>query len=346
MTLRPQPGGASRQHTSPAVRHAQADRMVAMSQNSMLNVNNNELEIIEFLIDEKQPDGSAYSGHYGINVAKVLEIIRLPNITSVPSKCDPSVLGTFNLRGKVLPILNLATWLGKEMVTENNAKVIVTEFSGVQAAFLVSAVTSIHRMTWDRIEPPNQYVQNYSRDSITGVLRIQGRVLFILDMEKILASLDSTLDMSQIKVDTTPVEGAGQFHLLVADDSNSLRHIIKSSLQKSGFRVTAVASGREAWEYLQTARNEAQAQGKELTDMVHLVISDIEMPEMDGHMLTAQIRDTPGLSTLPVILFSSLTTDALYAKGVKVGADKQVSKPDLPGLSKIIRELIAEKLHK
>ena len=139
---------------------------------------------------------------------------------------------------------------------------------------------------------------------------------------------------------------AAQFHLLVADDSNSLRHIIKSSLQKSGFQVTAVASGRQAWEFLQKTRDEAQAQGKELTDIVHLVISDIEMPEMDGHMLTAKIRDTPGMNTLPVILFSSLITEALYAKGVKVGADKQVSKPDLPGLSKIIRELISEKLNK
>ena len=317
-----------------------------MSQNSLLNVNNNELEIIEFIIDEKQPDGSVYSGHYGINVAKVLEIIRLPTITSVPSKRDPSVLGTFSLRGKVLPILNLAAWLGKDMVTDENNKVIVTEFSGVQAAFLVSSVTSIHRMTWDRIEPPNQYVQAYSRESITGVLRIQDRVLFVLDMEKILASLDSTLDMSQVQVDTTPVEGAEDFHLLVADDSTSLRHIIKSSLQKSGFRVTAVGSGREAWEYLQKTRDEAQNNGQELTDVVHLIISDIEMPEMDGHMLTSKIRETPGLNTLPVILFSSLITDALYEKGVKVGADRQVSKPDLPGLSKIIREVIAEKLHK
>ena len=317
-----------------------------MSQNSLLDVSNNELEIIEFLIDEKQPDGKVYSGHYGINVAKVLEIIRLPNITSVPSKCDPSVLGTFNLRGKVLPILNLASWLGKEMATEENTKVIVTEFSGVQAAFMVSSVTSIHRMTWDRIEPPNQYVQTYSRETITGVLRIQDRVLFILDMEKILASLDSTLDMSKVEVDTSPVEGAGQFHLLVADDSSSLRNVMQSSLEKSGFQVTAVGSGRAAWEYLMRAREEAQANGKELTDVLHLIISDIEMPEMDGHMLTAKIRDTPGLNTLPIILFSSLITDALYAKGVKMGADRQVSKPDLPGLNKIIREVIADKLHK
>lgn len=318
----------------------------AMSQNSLLNVNNNELEIIEFLIDEKLPDGNIYSGHYGINVAKVLEIIRLPTVTSVPSKHDASVLGTFNLRGKVLPILNLAAWLGKEMASDENNKVIVTEFSGVQAAFLVSTVTSIHRMTWDRIEPPNKYVQTYSRESITGVVRIQDRVLFILDMEKILASMDSSLDMAQVEVDTTPVEGAGEFHLLVADDSSSLRHIIKSSLEKSGFQVTAVASGREAWEFLTKARDEAQSRQQDLTDLVHLVISDIEMPEMDGHELTAKIRENPGTHKLPVILFSSLITDALRDKGIKVGADRQVSKPDLPGLNKIIRELIAEKLHK
>ncbi len=318
----------------------------AMSQNSLLNVNNNELEIIEFLIDEKLPDGNIYSGHYGINVAKVLEIIRLPTVTSVPSKHDASVLGTFNLRGKVLPILNLAAWLGKEMASDENNKVIVTEFSGVQAAFLVSTVTSIHRMTWDRIEPPNKYVQTYSRESITGVVRIQDRVLFILDMEKILASMDSSLDMAQVEVDTTPVEGADEFHLLVADDSSSLRHIIKSSLEKSGFQVTAVASGREAWEFLTKARDEAQSRQQDLTDLVHLVISDIEMPEMDGHELTAKIRENPGTHKLPVILFSSLITDALRDKGIKVGADRQVSKPDLPGLNKIIRELIAEKLHK
>ena len=313
-----------------------------MTQNSLLNVNNNELEIIEFLIEEKQPDGSAYSGHYGINVAKVLEIIRLPSVTSVPSKHDSSVLGTFNLRGKVLPILNLAAWLGKEMASDENNKVIVTEFSGVQAAVLVSSVTSIHRMTWDRIEPPNKYVQAYSRESITGVLRIQDRVLFILDMEKILASLDSTLDMSQVEVDTTPVEGAGQFHLLVADDSSSLRHILKSSLEKSGFQVTVVGSGREAWDYLSELRNEAQSKQVELTELVHLVISDIEMPEMDGHALTRKIKGDPVLKQLPVVLFSSLITDTMRHRGREAGADYQISKPDLPNLTKQVRSIITE----
>jgi two-component system chemotaxis response regulator CheV len=306
----------------------------------------NELEIIEFLIDETQPDGSVYSGYYGINVAKVLEIIRLPAITSMPGKHDPSVLGTFNLRGKVLPILDLAAWLDKSMAAAENAKVIVTEFSGVQTAFLVSAVRSIHRLTWDRVEAPNKYVQAYSRDSVTAVLRIDDRVLFVLDMEKILASMDSSLDMSRIELDSTPVEGAGQFNLLVADDSRSLRTILRSSLEKSGFKVTTAKSGREAWELLLAAQDEARTDGAPVTGGIHLVISDIEMPEMDGHELTAKIRAYPATRDTPVILFSSLITEALRVKGVRAGADRQVSKPDLPGLSSIIRELLAEKLNK
>lgn len=317
-----------------------------MSQTSLLNVSSNELEIIEFIIDERQHDGSVYSGCYGINVAKVLEIIRLPVVTSVPSKHDAAVLGTFNLRGSVLPILNLASWLGKDMVESPNNKVIITEFSGVQTAFLVSAVTSIHRMSWDRIEPPNKYVRSYSHESITGVLRIEDRVLFILDMEKILASMDSNLDMSEVVVDTTPVEGAGQYHFLVADDSTSLRNIISTSLEKSGFRVTAVGSGREAWDFLQSLLREPQNQGKDITDLVQMLISDIEMPEMDGHTLTARIREDAHTRNLPVILFSSLITEALRDKGIRVGADRQVSKPDLPGLNRIICELIAEKLQR
>lgn len=317
-----------------------------MSQVSVLDVTHNELEVIEFVIDEKEEDGTVYSGHYGINVAKVLEIIRLPAITSVPTKSDPCVLGTFNLRGKVLPILNLATWLGKTMVPAENAKVIVTQFSGVQSAFLVSTVASIHRITWDRIEPPNKFVQSYSRDSITGILHINDRVLFILDMEKILAALDTSLDMSRVEVDTTPVEDAQQFRLLLADDSNSLRHIVKSALEKSGFSVLEAGNGRAAWDTLVGIDREAEAEGKSITDKVHLLISDIEMPEMDGHTLTAKIRETPRLRGLPIILFSSLITNTLFDQGIKAGADRQVSKPDLPGLNRIIRELIAEKLHK
>ena len=177
-----------------------------MSQNSLLTPKNNELEIIEFLIEESLPDGSTYVGSYGINVAKVLEIIRMPAVTSMPNASHPSSLGTFNLRGKVLPLVDLGAWLGKTLVKNPTNKVLVTEFCGVQAAFLVSAVTSIHRLTWDQIEPPNHHVQSYSQSSITGVLRINERVLFILDMEKILADFAKYPDASTIYGIVYPLE--------------------------------------------------------------------------------------------------------------------------------------------
>ena len=213
----------------------------------------------------------------------------------------------------------------------------------MQAAFLVSSVTSIHRLTWDRMEAPNAYVHNYSRECVTSVLRIEDRVLFVLDMEKILASLDPSLDMSHVEVDTTPIEGAGHYHLLVVDDSSSLRHIIRSSLEKSGFRVTDKANGNEAWEYLCSLRDQFAGTEHSVTDEIQLVISDIEMPDMDGHSLTAHIRNDTSMRNMPVILFASLITEALRAKGERVGADRQVSKPDLPRLNKIIKELITEK---
>jgi len=315
-----------------------------MSQNLLTQDHNNELKIIEFLIEEELPDGSSYVGHYGINVAKVVSIIREPSITSLPSQADPSVLGTFNLRGNVLPILDLASWMGKKMIPNPNNKVIVTEFCSVQSAFLVSNVANIHQITWDAIEAPNKYIDIYSNESVTGVLRIGEKVLFILDMEKVLSSLDSRLDMSTAQVDTSKVDDAEQFHLLVADDSSSLRHIIKSALEKSGFRVTTAVSGRDAWDYLMSLEREAQANNQKVTDLVHLLISDIEMPEMDGHALTRKVRATSFTKDLPVILFSSLITDAVREIGVKAGADRQVSKPDLPGLNKIICELLDEKL--
>lgn len=318
---------------------------LAMSMNPLLG--NNELQIIEFIIDEKTQDGQTYSGHYAINVAKVLEIIRKPPVTALPGVRDPAMMGSFNLRGKVMPLINLAAWLGKDMATNPADKVLVTEFSGVRAAFLVSAVTNIHTLAWDRIEPPNKYVQSFSRDSITGIMRIQDRVLFILDMEKILASMDSSLDMSRMEPDTGVVMPE-HVRLLLADDSSSLRKIIKSFLEKSGYQVTTASNGREAWDYLSSLAQSQSGQGVDaegVSEIVDLVISDIEMPEMDGHALTSKIRETPALHKLPVVLFSSLFTDALRAKGIKVGADHQIAKPDLAGLDKIVKEIIDEKLH-
>lgn len=312
--------------------------------NFMADEHADYVEVIEFCIKERLPDGSVYCGYYGVNVAKVLEIIRRPVITSVPTNHDPAVLGTFSLRGRVLPLVDLAAWLGKQMIPDDAQKVVVSEFSGVVTAFLVSEVNSIHRLNWDRIEAPAAHVLAYSRESIIGVLRINERILFILDMEKIVSSMDISMDMNRLISEVKPVEDASRFHILIADDSSSLRNTIKGSLEKAGYRVTAVGSGREAWERLLELQRETEAGGGSILDRVHLLITDIEMPEMDGHALTRKIRQTPVLAGLPVMLFSSMITEALRSKGEAVGADEQVAKPDLPRLTRHVRELIARKL--
>ena len=312
-----------------------------MSRTETREQDSNELEIIEFYIDEVSGDGSHYRSYYGMNVAKVLEIIRLPNITGVPGKHHPAALGTFNLRGRVLPLVDLGMWLGKSTVKDNNHKVIVSEFSGVVTAFIVSGVTRIHRMTWAQVEPPGKYLQAFSHDSITGVVRFDERIVFLLDMEQVIGSMDPSLSLhaGTHKVGESGTSGAG-YHVLVADDSPSIRNTIALCLEQSSFKVSKVTCGREAWDLLKQWKSEADSEGKRITDKVDLVISDIEMPELDGHTLTRMIKQDSDFSKLPVILFSSLISEVVRQKGVQSGADDQIAKPDLPELTQRAKYLI------
>ncbi len=303
----------------------------------------NDLEIIEFFIDEALADGSSYRSYFGMNVAKVIEIIRKPTVTGVPGKHHPAALGTFNLRGKVLPLVDLGAWLGKKTFTETNQKVVVSEFSGVVTAFVVSGVLRIHRMTWAQVEPPGKHLQSFSHDSVTGVVRLEGRIIFLLDMEQILASMDPSTSLETHTRQIAHVDGHG-VNVLIADDSPSIRNILAHCLEQAKFRVTKTTCGSEAWETLKKWEREAAEKKVPLSHFVSLVISDIEMPEMDGHALTRLIKSDPFLKELPVILFSSLISPVVFSKGQQVGADDQISKPDLPQLTARAHELI-EKYH-
>lgn len=314
-----------------------------MSQtNILLESGTNELEIIEFYIEETLADDKVYRGYYGMNVAKVLEIIRRPTVTGVPSKHHPAALGTFNLRGRVLPLVDLGSWLGKKVVPSDSLKVIVSEFSGMVTAFLVSGVTRIHRLSWSQVEAPDSHMQTYSGQSVIGVVRFEDRIVFLLDMEKIVASMNPRADIGAtlVEVAEPTMTVSEDWHVLIADDSSAIRNMIGSTLEKAGFRVTRTSSGREAWDVLCGWRKRAEEERKHIYDYVDLVVSDIEMPEMDGHNLTRRIKEDQVLQKLPVILFSSLITDALRHKGSAVGADDQISKPDLPGLTGRVRGLI------
>lgn len=309
-----------------------------MSQtNILLEAGTNELEIVEFFLEEpidpNDKSSKTYRGYYGVNVAKVLEIIRMPKVTELPEVQHHSVMGAFNLRSHIIPLVDLSLWLGKGHInTTEPPKVIVTEFNSVTTAFMVSGVNRIHRISWEEVEPPNRYVSMVSKSSITGVVKLEGRIVFLLDLEKIVADLNPALGLRLDQAIDWSHEVS--YRALIADDSGLIREMLKDLMQKANFQIEAVTNGREAWDRLCEIKSKSDAEGRKVTDYVQALVSDIEMPSMDGHNLCKRVKDDPSMRNLPVVLFSSLITDKLRHKGLAVGADDQISKPEVTHLAK------------
>ncbi|MHC1713273.1 MAG: chemotaxis protein [Solidesulfovibrio sp.] len=311
--------------------------------NILLESGTNELEIIEFYIDEDvEPGGKPYRAYYGVNVAKVLEIIRLPKVTGMPQTPHPCVIGTFNLRSRVIPLIDLSMWLGKPMARDESTKVIVSEFNRVINAFMVSGVTRIHRLSWSEVEPPSGYVASFAANNFTGVIKFPDHIVLLLDMEQIIWDLNPALAMKTERKGgaSIPERERSTYKTLVIDDSNSIRRLIATYLEKDGFEVIQDVNGQNAWDRLQEWKAAAVKGTSPLSENVHLIVTDIEMPSMDGHTLCKNIKDDPVLKSLPVILFSSLINDQLYHKGLSVGADDQVTKPEVGTLAERARKLI------
>ena len=311
--------------------------------NILLESGTNELEIVEFYINENVPEqDNPYTGYYGVNVAKVLEIIKKPKITEMPSVPHPAVLGAFNLRSTIIPLIDLSLWLGKGAIQEPDAKVIVTEFNKVTNGFMVSGVTRIHRLSWEQVEPPGNYISQFASNSITGVVRIEDRIIFLIDMEKIIADLNPELAVNFTeRLDITLDQ---QYTALVADDSDTIRNMLANVLEQANFKVIKASNGQEAWDKLLKIKAQAEDTHKKLSDLLQVVISDIEMPSVDGLNLTKKIKEDSKLNVLPVILFSSLISERTRHKGESVGADDQISKPEVGELAIRAKKLIEEKM--
>ena len=326
-----------------------------MSQtNILLEAGTNELEVVEFYLDEFVPPSTdapltaengqpatpaSYRGYYGVNVAKVLEIIRMPKVTELPEVQHPSVLGAFNLRSRIIPLVDLAMWLGKtHPANEEQPKTIVTEFNNVTTAFMVSGVNRIHRISWEQVEPPNKYVAAVSNNTVIGVVKLEDRIIFLLDLEKVVANLNPKLGL---RLDDLGEDWTNKgYRALVADDSALVREMLRDLMEKAGFTVEVVSNGRAAWDRLEDIKQRCEQNGRPVSDFVHVMVSDIEMPVMDGLNLTHRIKTDHVLSNLPVILFSSLITDKLRHKGESVGADDQISKPEVTQLARRAMALI------
>ncbi|NDV17967.1 response regulator [Pseudodesulfovibrio sp. JC047] len=332
--------------------------MATESTDILLEAGTNELEIVEFYLEEepkgdeqielnqedlaqdkgRKPSRKAY---YGVNVAKVLEIIRKPDVTEMPQTSHKSVLGAFNLRSRIIPLLDLSIWLNKKRVENEPPKIIVTEFNQVTSAFMVSGVTRIHRISWEDVEAPNKYVSALSSDSITGVVKFDDRIVFILDLERIVSELNPNMRLQFD--DNVEFDGSAGYKALITDDSPLIREMIRDMLGQAGFRVEKTNNGRECWERLEEYKRLATMDNRPITDYVQIVVSDIEMPMMDGHHLTKRIKEDPVLHELPVILFSSLITEKLRHRGESVGADEQISKPEITYLAQKAALLIEER---
>ena len=293
-----------------------------MDDNS-LKVGSNEMELVDFRILKQEEDG-VYEGIYGINVSKVREIIRVPALTELPG--TPSFIeGIFDLREVVIPVVNLAKWMGitEPEDAEKNSRVIITEFNNVLIGFIVHEAKRIRRINWSDIEPASFMTSASSVDSnkITGVTKIEGdNVLLILDLESVVQDLG----LYEPDVDTIPKE-LEKFSgmALVLDDSSTARKIVKDALVKMGFHVVEAMDGEEGLEKLNDIYNNF---GEAIADNLKIIISDVEMPKMDGFHFAANVKDDERFKNIPIVFNSSISDHFSEGRGIKAGGEAYLVK--------------------
>ncbi len=304
----------------------------------LLETGTNELEILEFFINERTGKSQGpVPAYFGINVAKVMQVIESPELERPESAPHPSFLGTIPLRGHILPVLDLSVWLNMDTVHEPHDVVIVTEFSQAVTGFLVSGVTEIHRVGWKEVIPPGNYIQSIGTDSIIGLVDRNDHFIQLLDLETILSEITN----KHLRTAPSTISEEA-YKALVADDSATIRMLLEDNLAAANFQPILASNGEEALNTLRDMAAKAEQEGKGLDQFVNIVISDIEMPLMDGFSLTKHIKQDPQLSGLPVILYSSIITDELRHKGEYVGANAQISKPDMDKIPQMAIGLIEE----
>jgi two-component system chemotaxis response regulator CheV len=300
-----------------------------MEQNKgiLMDSGTNELEIVEFTIGNSK---------FGINVIKVREIINHLPITQVP-RSHKNIEGIIELRGEVLPVVDVAATIGFPPSDEPQYdKYIVTEFNNTKMVFHVHTVTQIHRISWAQIEKPNEMYQGLETQ-ITGVVKHNNEMILLLDFEKIVVEINTETAISKKKLKLHETREVSKKPIFIAEDSPLLRTLIKDTLKEAGYVNTSFfENGQELLDELTSIK----ASGKIIEDEVKLIVTDIEMPQMDGHHLTKRIKEDQVLQKVPVIVFSSLITDSLRHKGEQVGADAQVSKPEIGELVELIDKLI------
>lgn len=299
-----------------------------MNNDILLESGTNELEVIMFQIG---------SGTFGINVLKVREIINPLPITGTPN-AHKNVEGVLRLRDEVIPVVDLGKVLNiPPSNNPENDKLIISELNQMKVAFHVHSVSRIHRLSWEQIEKPDELSAGHQAYTI-GIIKLEDEMSLLLDYEKIVVEISPE---SGVNVESLKVLGKrtrSEKKIVAAEDSAILRALLADTLKEAGYEnVQFFENGKDAWGYLENLSND---ETKKIEDEVNIVITDLEMPQMDGHHLTDKIKKNAKLQDIPVIIFSSLITDDLFHKGKQVGASAQISKPEIVNLVQQIDELI------
>ncbi len=298
-----------------------------METSILLENGTNELEVLEFTLGEN---------HYGINVAKVREILCFSPVTPIPNS-HPSVEGVFMPRDTMITVIDLKNCINMES-DKKEGFFIITNFNKLNVAFHVDEVLGIHRLSWTDIITPDATINTPGNGVATGITKINDKLIVILDFEKIVSDInpETGLKISDIDSLQRDADKRNDSPILIAEDSALLSKLIAESLKKAGYtNLIITKNGQEAWDHLL----EIKAEDKIGVD-VKCVITDIEMPLMDGHRLTKLIKEDPLLGKLPVVIFSSLVNDEMRRKGEQLGADAQLSKPEIGSLVTEIDKLL------
>lgn len=296
-----------------------------MFDDKVLKTGSNEMELVDFRIF-KQTGDKVYEGIYGVNVAKVREIIKMPNLTELPGVPE-YIEGIFDLRGVVIPVINLAKWMQIKEPTGVAIKprVIISEFSEILIGFIVHEAKRIRRISWSDIEATSFSANSGALDKgkITGVTRIENdEVLLILDLESIVEELGIYSPKIEVEIDKTKaLTGLA----LVLDDSSTARKLVKDTLEKMGLKVVEAKDGVEGLAKMQDLYD---MYGDKLNDYLRVILSDIEMPQMDGYRFAATLKDDSRYSSIPIIFNSSLNNMYSEAQSKEAGGAAYLTKFD------------------
>lgn len=293
----------------------------------LLENGTNELEILEFTLGNNS---------YGINVAKIREIIVYQDVTPVPNS-HPSIEGIFMPRDIMITAIDLKNCLGKG-ISEPKGLFILTNFNKLDLAFHVDTVIGIHRVSWRDIIKPDATISTTDQSVSTGIVKKDGKLIIILDFEKIVTDINPETGLKVSEINELGERQRNNVPILIAEDSPLLNKLIVDSLKKAGYdNLIHTENGQKAYDVVTQCKQEGS-----LKEHVRLIITDIEMPEMDGHRLTKLIKSDEQTADIPIIIFSSLVNEEMKRKGEALGANAQLSKPEIGNLVRIVDKLVDE----